>query len=71
MPTSWHRGLHRPTVFPELRDNPSHVGYGWTLASGRCRPVCHIRQALRPGLNTATTLQAGNGSSGNESESGV
>ena len=52
---------------PELRDHSSHVGYGWTLVNGCCRPVCHIQQALLHGLHTPSTLQAGDGSSGDES----
>ena len=52
---------------PELRDHPSHVSYGWTLVNGCCRPVCHIQQALLHGLHTPSTLQAGDGSSGDES----
>ena len=54
---------------PELRDHPSPVGYGWTLVNGRCRPVRHTQQALPPELHTPSTLQAGDGSSGDESES--
>ena len=53
---------------PELRDHPSPVGYGWTLVNGRCRAVRHTQQALPPELHT---LQAGDGSSGDESESEV
>ena len=58
---------------PELsnRDHPSPVGYGWTLVNGRCRPVRHIQQALPPELHTPSTLQAGDGSPGDESESQV
>ena len=53
----------------ELRDHPSPVGYGWTLVNGRCRPERHTQQALPPELHTPSTLQAGDGSSGDESES--
>ena len=56
---------------PELRDHPSPVGYGWTLVNGRCRPVRLTQQALPPELYTPSTLQAGDGSSGDESESEV
>ena len=56
---------------PELRDHPSPVGYDWTLVNGRCRPVRHTQQALPPELHTPSTLQAGDGSSGDESESEV
>ena len=54
---------------PELRDHPSPVGYGWTLVHGRCRPVRHTQQALPTELHTPSPLQAGDGSSGDESES--
>ena len=37
--------------------------------SGRCRPVRHTQHALPPELHTPTTLQAGDGSSGDEFES--
>ena len=56
---------------PELRDHPSPVGYGWTLVNGRCRPVRHTQQALPPERHTPSTLQASDGSSGNESQSEV
>ena len=56
---------------PELRDHPSPVGYGWALVNGRCRPVRSTPQALPPELHTPSTLQAGDASSGDESESEV
>ena len=56
---------------PELRDHPSPVGYGWTLVNGRSRPVRHNQHALPPELHTPSTLQAGDGSLGDESESEV
>ena len=37
--------------------------------NGRCRPVRHTQHALPPELHTPSTLQAGDGSSGDESES--
>ena len=55
----------------ELRDHPSPVGYGWTLVNARCRPVRHTQQAIPPELHTPSTPQAGDGSSGDESESEV
>ena len=60
--------IHR---HPEVRDYPSTVGYGWTLVNGRCRSVRHTHQALPPELHTPSSLQAGDGSSVDESESEV